>query len=412
MRNMFAPPAGILGDQEEAVRQQMQMQGLLGLAAGLFQAGTPSRTPQSLGGSALQGLMAGQQMAQGTFDQTLKAMQLRQQMADAAEKRKREQQFREAVSGAYVERPVSGLGIGPEQLAFMQPEIEAFGAEGIAPAAATVAPKERVLDRDKALQALAQYGGVEGLGAVIKATEPQTKDYLTVEGNVYERTTSGLKPVITSGGKFTGDFGNVALGLYGTTDANKILSQDPNAFKSIESRVFEKAKAGAGGQATEGERRAGFLANRVKFGLEQMAEVIGRNAPAASPEALPTVVNFLTGSEFLTTKLTSSDRRRIENAQIDILDAALTLGTGAAYTREQLDGYRKAYFPQLGEDEQAVRDKQLRLQNLLESAYTVAGRAAPTGAMPKIPSPQPKQPSSELTQDDLSLINKHLKPKR
>jgi hypothetical protein len=95
MLNMFQPPAGILGDQEEQVRKQMQMQGLLGLAAGLFQAGTPSRTPQSLGGSALQGLMAGQQMAQGTFDQTLKAMQMRQQMAEAerqaADRQRREE---------------------------------------------------------------------------------------------------------------------------------------------------------------------------------------------------------------------------------------------------------------------------------------------------------------------------------
>jgi hypothetical protein len=68
----------------------MQMQGLLGLASGLFQAGTPSRQRQSLGGSALEGLMAGQQMAQGTFDQTLKAMQMRQQMEESRQKAERE----------------------------------------------------------------------------------------------------------------------------------------------------------------------------------------------------------------------------------------------------------------------------------------------------------------------------------
>lgn len=143
------------------------------------------------------------------------------------------------------------------------------------------------------------------------------------------------------------------------------------------------------------ERKAGFLANRVKFGLEQMSDVIKRNAPAASPEALPSLVKFLTQSDFLSTNLTSSDRQRIEAAQLDILDAALTLGTGAAYTREQLEGYRKAYFPVLGNDEATIKDKQARLQNLLESAYITAGRSAPTGPRPSFPSQSaPSAPSA------------------
>jgi hypothetical protein len=129
---------------------------------------------------------------------------------------------------------------------------------------------------------------------------------------------------------------------------------------------------------SEGERKAGFLANRVQFGLQQMADVIKTNAPAASPEKLPSLVKFLTQSDFLSNSLTSPDRQRIEAAQLDILDAALTLGTGAAYTREQLEGYRKAYFPQLNDDKTTIADKQNRLENLLESAYITAGRSAPT----------------------------------
>lgn len=126
------------------------------------------------------------------------------------------------------------------------------------------------------------------------------------------------------------------------------------------------------------ERKAGFLANRVQFGMQQMADVIRTNAPAASPEKLPSLVKFLTQSDFLSNSLTSPDRQRIEAAQLDILDAALTLGTGAAYTREQLEGYRKAYFPQLNDDKTTIADKQKRLENLLESAYITAGRSAPT----------------------------------
>jgi len=158
---------------------------------------------------------------------------------------------------------------------------------------------------------------------------------------------------------------------------------------------MKKAGATNINMPTGEERKAGFLANRVKFGLEQMSDVIKRNAPAASPEALPSLVKFLTQSDFLSTNLTSSDRQRIEAAQLDILDAALTLGTGAAYTREQLEGYRKAYFPVLGNDEATIKDKQARLQNLLESAYITAGRSAPTGPRPSFPSQSaPSAPSA------------------
>jgi hypothetical protein len=95
----------------------MQMQGLLGLAAGLFQAGTPSRTPQSLGGSALQGLMAGQQMAQGTFDQTLKAMQMRQQMEESRQKAEREARGAQAIQSLQ-----GGLG-APDQQGLNLPSV-------------------------------------------------------------------------------------------------------------------------------------------------------------------------------------------------------------------------------------------------------------------------------------------------
>jgi hypothetical protein len=144
------------------------------------------------------------------------------------------------------------------------------------------------------------------------------------------------------------------------------------------------------------ERKAAFLTNRISFNLNQISDIAKKNPPAASPEMLPSMIKYMTGSDFLSTKLTSSDRKRIENAQLDILDAALTIGTGAAYTREQLESYRQSYFPQLGEDEAAVKDKQARLNNLLQSAYIAAGRAGPSGVMampPAMPQPTPPAPS-------------------
>jgi hypothetical protein len=61
-----------------------------------------------------------------------------------------------------------------------------------------------------------------------------------------------------------------------------------------------------------------------------------------------------------------------------MLDAFLTLGTGAAYTREQLEGYRKSYFPQLNDKPANIADKAQRLKNLIDAGMIKAGRAAPT----------------------------------
>jgi hypothetical protein len=68
-------------------------------------------------------------------------------------------------------------------------------------------------------------------------------------------------------------------------------------------------------------------------------------------------------------------RQQVEDAQLDILDAALTLGTGAAYTREQLMGYRRSYFPQPGDKPKNIIDKKARLDTILRAARIAAGRA-------------------------------------
>lgn len=379
MLNLFQPPAGLLGDQEEAIRQQMQTQGLLGLAAGLFQAGTPSRTPQSLGGSALQGLMAGQQMASNTFDQALKAQVLQEQMAEMRRKRAEEETIRKFLPQIYqAPTPATQEVIASEQ------------GDDVLTRPGT--PGGVNYDALRQLMLAAPERGAK-IAEGLKSLQPE---YLTVGESVYQKGPQGLTPVISSTGKFTGDFGNVALGLYGTLNATEILARDPNAFNKIQVNVIEQNRAKSTNINIPGgdERKAGFLANRVKFGLEQMSAVIGKNPPSASPETVPSIVKYLTNSDFLSNKLTSADRQSIEAAQLDVLDAALTLGTGAAYTREQLEGYRKSYFPQLGDSEQTIKGKQARLQNLLESSYISAGRAAPKGEMPIFNPPQAAQKSA------------------
>jgi hypothetical protein len=81
----------------------------------------------------------------------------------------------------------------------------------------------------------------------------------------------------------------------------------------------------------------------------------------------------------------------VEAAQLDMLDAALTLGTGAAYTREQLEGYRQAYFPAYGDEPGTVADKQARLKNVISAANIAAGKAAKL-----VPIPNPASSGSDV----------------
>lgn len=133
----------------------------------------------------------------------------------------------------------------------------------------------------------------------------------------------------------------------------------------------------AGATATEGERKAATLLQRLNNSTAQLEAAVRDDPEARGPSvvaeigrSLPFVGNVAANA------LNSSERQRVEAAQLDILDAALTLGTGAAYTREQLEGYRRAYFPQIGDSEETQRDKAARLQNVIGAARIAAGRAA------------------------------------
>lgn len=159
---------GLLGMDEEKVRQQQLQSGLLSaglqLLAGSGYSPVRRTTGELLGQAGAAGMQGYQQAGESAIDRALKGMQVKQMV----ERQQREKAFQENIKNAYVQRPVAGLGIGADQMSYMKPEIEAFGAEGIAPAAATVAPTERVLDQGKFMSALAEYNPLEYAKMMIK----------------------------------------------------------------------------------------------------------------------------------------------------------------------------------------------------------------------------------------------------
>jgi len=155
---------------------------------------------------------------------------------------------------------------------------------------------------------------------------------------------------------------------------------DPNAGLTFIPGGPGDPQVKASANPTEDERKAAGYMNRIQLGQDTLTSITSRNPDAAKQSLLQRGASMLpVFGDDLSNLAASTDRQRVEAAQLDMLDAALTLNTGAAYTREQLKGLTKSYFPQIGDDPATIEDKTSRLNALIETARIRAGRAAPQG---------------------------------
>ena len=121
----------------------------------------------------------------------------------------------------------------------------------------------------------------------------------------------------------------------------------------------EQLKGVSGGKPTEGERKAATLLSRMELSQAQMQQ---------SQQGVP---GFFTSMSPRVLK--DEDRKRVEDAQLDFLDAALTLATGAAYTEDQRKSAMQFYFPRYGDDATTIADKEIRRQRMMDAARLSAG---------------------------------------
>ena len=154
-----------------------------------------------------------------------------------------------------------------------------------------------------------------------------------------------------------------------------------------------KVKANAAGQKplTEDQAKSAGYALRMDNALKLINEIGAKNPGATRPGFGTALLNTL--PEGAANFLRPEQRQQVEAAQLDALDAALTLNTGAAYTREQLQGLSRAYFAQPGDDDATVADKQRRLGSLIETARVRAGSGG-TGMIDAVQAKQAQPPQT------------------
>jgi hypothetical protein len=212
---------------------------------------------------------------------------------------------------------------------------------------------------------------------------------------------------VASGGQKLPATLDVAVSLIPNLPRDSSKWTDAQA-KQVENKVLqlEAAKASVThvNMPSGEERKAGFMSNILDRNILQMQNALGVDPKAVKPNVPASIVEAVTGPNLLSRSMTPVQRQIVEDSQLDVLDAALTLRTGAAYTPVQLNAMRATYFPVLGDKPAAVTAKKERLETLLEGAFIAAGRATPA----RVSALPPKAPPAPNINKELNLpaINK------
>jgi hypothetical protein len=176
---------------------------------------------------------------------------------------------------------------------------------------------------------------------------------------------------------------------------------------------------GAGGKPTEAQGKVSVLLTRIKGGVQDIMSARSTSPDAQAPGMAETLAGGVLGEGIITRGIKGEDRRIVTDAQRDVLDALLTLGTGAAYNPEQFEAELLSHFPQYGDTPREIEIKNNRLRRLIESAKVQAGpkwgeiEEAISPFMANI-GPEIKDPATEvtgqgetfLTPEDLELQEK------
>ena len=356
-------------EQRQLLMNQAREQGTTNLGLALLQAGGPTTVPggfgQRLGQAGMQAMQANQGLMDKGLERLMAARKLQQEQAQLL----RKEEFRNALPGLFKTQTVE--------------QMDAYGRPG----AGEVRPPETTtaFDQNAAMRLAMQYpefakdyfGGVSSVRDLFKPVTEKIG-----EGETLYDVRTG-KPIAQGTPKSKFKPGDTRDYIQGNQKITQEFQTD-GTWKTIAAgAAFAPPSQVNVNMPTESERTAGFLTNRLQAGIDQLQTAIGQNPSAQTPKIGAEAVKFVTGSDYLKNLMNPASRQQVEAAQLEILDSALTLGTGAAYTREQLMNYQKSYFPQLGDKPSTIADKQKRLETLLESARIKSGRAAPqTSGLP------------------------------
>lgn len=267
--------------------------------------------------------------------------------------------------------------------------------------------------QQKQAELLKQYGEAKSPSEQFAvASNPYAPDYLKAtipdmfklhnvpEGASLQRLnlgTGAMDSIATGGMKVAPELRQAMQQL----GINKPLEQlSPQELQAVNNKIEFNNRSKANNVSltmpSESERKAGFMANILDSNLAQMQKAYQLDPKSVKPNVPSSIVEGISGPNVLSRNLSSTQRQIVEDSQLDVLDAALTLRTGAAYTKEQLKGMKDTYFPRALDSKDVVDAKKARLESLLNGAYIASGRATPKRVSEPYAdtSPPPAKPSA------------------
>jgi len=437
---MGGTPSGLDALLSEEQRKIMGRNAALSAAGALLQASGRSTTPISMGQALGSALQAGQQGYQQARAGKLQDLLLTEKLKEAKRAQDLQTQVAGVLTGKAGQTPLS-----PEQQALAAPGMQVGPTVERAELAASIPQPSAAETKAGQYQRIADIYAAQGksedakryqemseklnprpeiVGQPIEVTDTKGNPILVQQykdGSVKTMTGYGPKrdvvlqslggqtvainkSALKGGETFAQTMTPAEIANLGISRANLGVAQaglglrqqefDRSGFDRVETQegFFNVPKGGgvavpvmgpsgqlkgvSGGKATEGERKAATLLSRMQLAQTQIMGEGEKGTPGLFTSMSPRVG-------------LAEERKRVEDAQLDFLDAALTLATGAAYTEFQLKSAMQAYFPKFGDDATTIAEKELRRQNLMEAARISAGTMS--SAVP----PPPPKPAAE-----------------
>ena len=141
-------------------------------------------------------------------------------------------------------------------------------------------------------------------------------------------------------------------------------------------RFAQEQAQGPGGKATESQQKTLTLLTRIAGGAKDIQDTLAAEPEAQKAGIFETLSRDVLGEGVITRSIAGPERRIVTDAQSNMLDALLTMGTGAAYNEEQKIANRISYFPQYGDSPREIAIKNQRLNQAIEAARIAAGPLA------------------------------------
>lgn len=233
---------GLLGD--ENMTQQARQQGLLGLAAGLLQAGGPSRTRTNIGQALGSGLLAGQQMYNQAVNQQITQAGAIQKLQEAQRQRQQQELVRQMMPQLIQQGAPTVEGM---QFPITRDE-EGNQLPGVMPGAQQL--NQAALNTLRGALDPEQFKKVmESIKLQFEVQQPREPKTLTLgEGQTaYAVTPTGQLTQIGAGApkarELPTDVRAAALDLFGT-DRDLSTDQAQQASRLAQKRAIERATAG------------------------------------------------------------------------------------------------------------------------------------------------------------------------